>query len=67
MKKEILDSLIPIIASSSLLISAVALWVFYKGFRPILVDFNKFFDSIFTKEDKEKIEKKLMQCGVFAA
>ena len=57
--KEILYSLMPIIASSSLLISAVALWVFYKGFRPILVDFNKFFDSLFAEEDKIKINEKI--------
>jgi len=57
--KEILYSLMPIITSSSLLIGAVALWVFYKGFRPILVDFNKFFDSMFIEEDKININEKI--------
>jgi hypothetical protein len=51
--------LIPIIASSSLLIGAVALWVFYKGFRPIFLDFYKVFDSMFTKKDKIKINEKI--------
>jgi hypothetical protein len=61
MQKEILDLLIPIIASSSLLIGAVALWVFYKGFKPILVDFNKFFDSMFTEDDKRNINIRIKE------
>ena len=55
MPEEILNSLIPIITSSSLLIGAVALWVFYKGFRPIFIDLYKAFDSIFAQEDKKNI------------
>jgi hypothetical protein len=57
MSEEIVNLLIPIITSSSLLIGAVALWVFYKGFRPIFIDFYKAFDSIFAKEDKKDIDK----------
>jgi hypothetical protein len=53
---DIPNLLILIIASSSLLIGAVALWVFYKGFRPIFIDFYKAFDSIFVKEDKQNID-----------
>jgi hypothetical protein len=53
---DITNLLIPIITSSSLLIGAVALWVFYRGFRPIFIDFYKAFDSIFVKEDKQNID-----------
>jgi hypothetical protein len=56
---DIPNLLIPIIASSSLLIGAVALWVFYKGFRPIFIDFYKVFDSMFTEEDKKNINTKI--------
>jgi hypothetical protein len=56
---DIPNLLIPIIASSSLLIGAVALWVFYRGFRPIFIDFYKVFDSIFAKKDKKDIDTRI--------
>jgi hypothetical protein len=56
---EMLNLLMPIIASSSLLIGSLAFWAFYRAFKLILMDFYYFFKFIFIEEEKLKLNRRL--------